>query len=552
MTLRSPDKVMDLARLGALFPYPLSFMRLLVRRFMSENWQIDCAAWNLDELGHGEVVYKITTPGGGIFHYLVFAKYLDSELRNDRVIAENWDMTAVLCTGELTDQRLVNLRHNVPLQERGRVDGECLVLTRANKSARNFDYVVGCLASGQQPDRGALVKVGYLYRTTAVYGSGKFGMADWEKLVLYYPDFASPFAAEMFSCFMIRHFSLAQVDHVAAHKGGAGAVGLDSQRQRYMGIGNATGLGMAPYLINHPFLIQNWIEVFEQALARVKRLAVMPQDYQAFVCLANKAKQHLSETETDNPQQRQRNQTVCDELDHSLSVMPALDVWGDLCIFCEANCQVETQELVASLLLEIFAAHIYDLVDRFHITESYRLDGAMRLSDIPDLIVRGYDWALKYDFSDQAESNLFWYRSENKMEPRIGRRDQEPGVDREMFMNVAQAVQLCYQAVQDDLRNQGDMSVAEFCFSYPHHRYILRRIQTMARTSYGEIHANFLATDVLPIDLLRCKLSFFGVGKFDPRSRLWVRNVMFQGAPLASDIGTPGMDSWCFATLSAV
>ena len=68
----------------------------------------------------------------------------------------------------------------------------------------------------------------------------------------------------------------------------------------------------------------------------------------------------------------------------------------------------------------------------------------------------------------------------------------------------------------------------------------------MSKTQYGDIQANLLDEGVLPIHLLRCKLSFFGVGKFDPKSRLWVRNTMFQGAPIQSDIGSNHIDDWFF------
>jgi hypothetical protein len=44
-------------------------------------------------------------------------------------------------------------------------------------------------------------------------------------------------------------------------------------------------------------------------------------------------------------------------------------------------------------------------------------------------------------------------------------------------------------------------------------------------------------------------LSFFGVSKFDPKSRLWVRNTMFQGAPLVDDIGTDFADDWYFPVM---
>ena len=39
------------------------------------------------------------------------------------------------------------------------------------------------------------------------------------------------------------------------------------------------------------------------------------------------------------------------------------------------------------------------------------------------------------------------------------------------------------------------------------------------------------ASDMLPIDILRCKLSFFGATRFDPRSDRWVRICMYQDAP---------------------
>ena len=84
----------------------------------------------------------------------------------------------------------------------------------------------------------------------------------------------------------------------------------------------------------------------------------------------------------------------------------------------------------------------------------------------------------------------------------------------------------------------------------PQYRGIVCRIQTMAPLRYGEIRENLAHREILPIHLLRCKLSFFGVSKFDPRSRLWVRNTMFQGAPLVSDFLSSDaaslVDSWQF------
>ena len=52
----------------------------------------------------------------------------------------------------------------------------------------------------------------------------------------------------------------------------------------------------------------------------------------------------------------------------------------------------------------------------------------------------------------------------------------------------------------------------------------------------AEIEDNLLEESCRPINLLRCKLAMFGATKFDPKSDLWIRIALFQGAPLAKDL----------------
>ena len=47
---------------------------------------------------------------------------------------------------------------------------------------------------------------------------------------------------------------------------------------------------------------------------------------------------------------------------------------------------------------------------------------------------------------------------------------------------------------------------------------------------------NTIKENIIPIDMLRLKLSFFGALKFDPRSDKWLRICMFQGAPLPNEL----------------
>jgi hypothetical protein len=117
-----------------------------------------------------------------------------------------------------------------------------------------------------------------------------------------------------------------------------------------------------------------------------------------------------------------------------------------------------------------------------------------------------------------------------------------------MPLAVGRRVRECYDLLQHYNKTCPAQNVAHFIMQCPNYSGIVARIQTMAQSRYGDIRENLVHSDVLPIYLLRCKLSFFGVSKFDPRSRLWVRNTMFQGAPLISDFGSAdaGADDWQF------
>ena len=67
-------------------------------------------------------------------------------------------------------------------------------------------------------------------------------------------------------------------------------------------------------------------------------------------------------------------------------------------------------------------------------------------------------------------------------------------------------------------------------------RHVVRRAFIVEKFPYAEIQDNTINENVVPIDMLRLKLSFFGALKFDPRSDKWLRICMFQGAPLPHEL----------------
>ena len=549
LNLRPASLVMQLPRLGSFHQCRISFMRSLIRRVMSEQWSIETSLFDLDAGGYGTVVYDVRAAHGR-YSFVLFSNYLDPELRNDRVIATQWDLTMALCEGVVDESQLAALKKQVPKQEAGRFDSRVFVLSRANRSVRNFDYVVRELSEGRQPEAEVISRVGYLYRTTAVYGSGKLGMADWEKVNSKFRDFSRPFAAEMFTCYLLRHFSLVQADYLALQKSPATAVSLDPSLKRYFGIGNATGLGMAPYLINHPQLVARWVEIRETALAMVIRSGSANAEYlERLRQLVRKTMAHLGEAITEDKDQMAINDLVCAEMNKLggwLAEQTCLEDWQSLVIWADEHWHPQTQEVINTLLIEMYPELVDPLDESMSVVEHLDLMPSMPLAELKTVIEQKSEWALAIDFEQPDNQNTFWYRSEEKLEPRLGESGVDPGEELEMPLAAARSISRCYEAVCDNLSRRPGDDVAHFVLNAPEHLATVRRVQAMAKTFYGEIRENLVHKNVLPMHLLRCKLAFFGANKFDPKSRLWVRNTMYQGAPLVEDIGSRFDDNWLF------
>ncbi len=554
LALRPPETVMRLARLGSFHQTRLSFMRSLLRRAVRENWRLERERFDLDDEGIGTAVYALHTPAGSV-RLVCFGHALADEERSDRVIAEKWDSTFALTTADPDEATLERLFANVPKQEAGRCSARELVLSRANKSMRLFEPVVAALAAGRQPAPATLAAVGYLMRTTAVYGNGKFGLSDLEN-TFSGGLFSRPFEAELLSVYLIREYTYDLVAHLARCRSPASAVPLSVASKRRLGIGNATGLGMAPFLVGHPLLIGRWLEAREAAIARVRAAGRRDDASVArFFALLERAVRHLAEWQTDDARQSARIETLRDELPRFAARLtderPALSAqarpWQAIADLAAGTLSLEGQELVNSLLLEPQGDLVDDLEDSLAVEETADLEPRMRLAELRALIEQRYAWALAPDYADPRERHFFWYVSEEKLEPRLGARFEEPGAEREQRLGIGSEVKRLWQALCEEADQAQPLAL--LLLRRPDLRQIARRVQSLAGQPYAEIRDNLIGRDMLAIDLLRCKLSIFGAAKFDPKSDRWTRITMYQGAPAFEDLDPESADDWAFPVL---
>ena len=549
--LRHPEDVMKLSRLGSFHQSKLSFLRSFIREF--KNWEFSRDIFDLDKYGYGVVVYSVRK-NKRVYSLICFSQHINDEERSDRVIATKWDAAFVLHDGVPTKKDIERLKENVPMQEIGRMSNKELALSRANKSVRIFDHVVNALSSGNQPDVNLLNKVGYLYRTTAVYGSGKFGLADRFR-IKDRKEICGPFRLEMMLVYLVRQFTFDQINHISKMKNPNKFVNLDKTIARNLGIGNSTGLGMAPFIVNHPMLLHQWIYTREKALKEIRSIElVSKKEIEHFKLCLEKSKKNIDSWHTDSKYQNGKIKSLKSDLIKFKEYFSSLNftnkkfLWNEIYLWIDKYLDEECSEYLISMMMEPYDKIIEPLVKNMSADEEkyFNIPSSRKLLDLKKIIETKYKLILNINFNDKKSNTFFWFISKNKEEPRIANRFEEHGSDLEQPLAIARDIKKLYEKIANKNLSK---TVADFLIYNDDLRHIVRRIFISEKFQYSEIQDNTISENLIPIDMLRLKLSFFGAQKFDPRSDKWLRICMYQGAPLVNELKNSD-DTWIYDSIN--
>tara|TARA_B100000945_G_scaffold261573_1_gene219932 strand:+ start:416 stop:2077 length:1662 start_codon:yes stop_codon:yes gene_type:complete len=549
--LRDPKEVMKLSRLGSFHQSKLSFLRSFLREF--KNWEYKRDLLELDENGFGIVVYSFRKKKR-IYSLICFANKITDQERSDRVIATKWDAAFTLFDGIPKKQDIERLKKNVPKQEVGRMSYKELTLSRANKSVRIFNYVAECLSNGQQPDKNKLAKVGYLYRTTAVYGSGKFGLADRFR-IKNREEIYGPFRLEMMLVYLVRQFTFDQVNHIAKSKNPKKAVSLDPEISRNLGIGNSTGLGMAPFIVNHPLLLNNWIMAREVALKKIRQIKKINQsDVDLIINCLKSSQKNIENWNTESDYQLSKINHLKKDLDLLIQYfLTRFDYkkefsYNDLYIWAKKSLGSECLEFMVSVIMEPYEKIVSPLIKTMSADEDiyFTIPINKTISDLRNILELNYTDILKIDFTQKENNQNFWFISKNKEEPRLANRFKDNGSELEQPLAIARDICQLYQRISNE---KNSLTIGKFLMNNNDLRHVIRRAFLTEKFPYAEIQDNTIGSKLMPIDMLRLKLSFFGAVKFDPRSDKWLRICMFQGAPLPNELKTTN-DHWVYNSIN--
>ena len=549
--LREPNDIMKLSRLGCFHQSKLSFLRSFLKEF--KNWNYSRDLFNLDEEGFGHAVYSFKK-NNRTYSLVCFGNKIDDEERSDRVIATKWDAAFALYDGIPSKLDIERLALNVPKQEVGRLSYKELTLSRANKSIRLFEHVVESLSNGKQPDKKKISEVGYLYRTTAVYGSGKFGLADRFR-IKNREEIYGPFRLEMMLVYLVRQFTFDQINHIAKLKNPKKAVELDKHICRNLGIGNSTGLGMAPFIVNHPTLLNNWILARETALMKIRQIKqVKEDDFKLFKDILVKSLKNITSWNTESEFQKKKIQGLLQDIEKFLSYLNSKKFlktdyfFNDIYTWCEKNLGEECIEYIVSLMMEPYDEIVEPLISKMSSEEEkyFTIPSNRTISDLRNILEIYYSNILKIDFLKKENNQNFWFISKNKEEPRLSNRFLENGSELEQPLAIARDIKKLYEKISNQ---KNSLTIGKFLSENNELRHIVRRAFIVEKFPYSEIQDNIIGSKLMPIDMLRLKLSFFGAVKFDPRSDKWLRINMFQGAPLPDELKNLD-DQWIYNSLN--
>lgn len=555
---REPNVAMDPEELGTARVTRHSFARSFLRTAAAQGWKVSTREWEMDDVGRGHAIYRVDIDGH-IVEAIAFSQVIDEDLRTDRVIAQDWDVTFALVDGELSPEDIVYLRGHVTKQEDGRADSRTLIWARANRSQRFFSYVVDALAQGVQPDAAQVSDAAYILRSTAFYGNGKWGLRDFEGIGAGHP-LGVPYRAQMLSAWLLRDFSADLAEHCArasARAASRTAVALDIRWRRYLGLGNATGLGMVPYVIRHPQVLDAWVALRELPLAHARSQEWAPQSPQwnRVVELLERAQSYFAQKISfdtapyptgpelavllDKPRQwaveYQSSQTMAGE---------PTGVPGDALHRLANGVSLELRQIVDSILVECDASLDADIEALLLCDDRTALHPSMTVGELRAAMEAHYEWVGDHDFTKPGATQMFWFYSKNNQEPRRGRRGKDKGVITEHPVGIARDAARLWE----DLRGTStETSVGTFLLDNPQHWGIVERIQSVEGLAYTEARVNPLADDFLPLDLQRFQLALYGMENFNPQSTDWLRVTLFGGAPTVADVTTGApVDDWLF------
>ena len=305
---------------------------------------------------------------------------------------------------------------------------------------------------------------------------------------------------------------------------------------------SSTGLGMAPFIVNHPTLLNNWILARETALKNIRKIKfVEKKDSDLFKTCLKKSIKNITSWNTDSEFQKKKIQSLFNDLNKFIQFIEKdFDflkefAFNNIYLWAEENLGEECIEYIISMMMEPYDDIVNPLINQMSSEEEkyFNIPTDRTIGELREILEKKYSEIIKIDFSKKENYQNFWFISKNKEEPRMADRFNENGSELEQPLAIARDIKKLYEVISV---SKNSSTIDKFLLNNNDLRHVVRRAFIVEKFPYSEIQDNTIGQSIIPIDMLRLKLSFFGALKFDPRSDKWLRICMFQGAPLPHEL----------------
>jgi hypothetical protein len=552
LALRSANIMMQPERLAALQPSRLSATRAFMQQLIEERWSFKKVRFDIKADGSGEALYHVEAPRNWVFSVPVLSFKPTQEGRTLRIIGTAWDMMGAVVEGLISEADFEAIRQEAPKLYHGRATSRTLTWFRANRSSSFFDDSVASLAAGSQPDAEKLCGTGYAMRNSGINGNGAFGTRTFLTLESDHPLRGS-LAAEMLSAYMMRVFSIDLINHLACKAGGDKAIELNPVMSRYLGVGNASAMGLMHFTNNWPKLINRWMLVREKCIQRAKMLDLNadPKPLDRLIVLTERAITYRKEDKT--PYIRYpsgaklaaelcciHKDLYCLQSQLKLGAVKDSAPFSSLCDSIEERFHPNTIETLLSLMIELVPAYADHQLRTLTVNEEVTGVPEMGTGELQELLRAEYEWVFEMDLDAPGARYFIWYKSRNAEEPRRGPRTD---IDErhELVLDVPRLIIELDAAL--DVAPSGQ-SVSRFLIENPNLRKIVTRVQSLSGMPYHSPHADIMHRDFVPAHITKMLNS--GLHGLDKTVEVGhhMCGVLFQGAPLPDEItrGTADLD----------
>ena len=200
---------------------------------------------------------------------------------------------------------------------------------------------------------------------------------------------------------------------------------------------------MAPFIVNHPTLLNNWILSREVALKKIREIKIAEtKDISLFKeCVKNSLK-NITSWNTESEYQLKKIKLLLQDVRKFINFLEnEFDFkkdypFNEIYLWLEKETCEECIEYIVSIMMEPFGEIVQPLISQMSSEEEkyFNIPTERNVEDLKKILENKYSDILKIDFNKKDSNQKFWFISKNKEEPRLANRFEESGADLELSL----------------------------------------------------------------------------------------------------------------------